>query len=102
KITAQVKGTAPRPYQVEIIFDTDKNGKLRIFPSCSCPVQWKCKHTAVVLLSALAVPKAASVNQSVVEWVESFRRAVQAPPKEKKSKPPLKSEHLCYVLTVSS
>lgn len=102
KITAQVKGTAPRPYQVEIIFDTDKNGKLRIFPSCTCPVQWKCKHTAVVLLSALAVPKVATVNHSVLEWVESFRRSIQAPPKEKKSKPSLKSEHLCYVLTNSS
>ncbi len=102
KITAQVKGTAARPYQVEIIFDTDPSGKLRILPSCSCPVGWKCKHTAVVLLSALAVPKVATVNPSVVEWVESFRRAVQFPPKEKKSKPSAKNERLCYALTVSS
>jgi uncharacterized Zn finger protein len=87
KITAQVKGTAPRPYQVEIFFDADKAGKLRIDPTCTCPMRWKCKHTAVVLLSALAVPRAPVVNQAVLEWVESFRRAVQAPPKKKSKRP---------------
>lgn len=100
KITARVKGTAPRPYQVEIFFDTDKNGKLRIDPTCSCPVHRSCKHTAVVLLSALSVPRAPTVNHAVLDWVESFRRAVQAPPK-KKSKPAVRPEHLCYVLTRS-
>ena len=56
KITARVKGTAPRPYQVEIFFDTDKDGKLRIDPTCTCPVKRGCKHTAVVLMSALLLP----------------------------------------------
>ena len=99
-ITARVKGTAPRPYQVEVFFDTDKNGKLRIDPRCSCPMQRHCKHTAVVLLSALSVPRAPMVNHEVLEWVESFRRTLQAPPK-KKTKPVAKPEHLCYVLTRS-
>ena len=97
KITARVKGTAPRPYQVEIFFDTDKNGKLRIDPTCTCPVKRGCKHTAVVLMSALAVPRAPTVNQAVLDWVESFRHAVQTPPK-KKSKPSQKPDRLCYVL----
>ena len=101
KITAQVKGTAARPYHVEIFFDTDTAGNLRIDPTCSCPMRWKCKHTAVVLLSALAVPRAPVVNHAVLDWVESFRRAVQAPPK-KKPKPALKPERLCYALTRSS
>ena len=101
KIVAQVKGTSPRPYQVEVFFDKDMAGQLRIEPTCSCPVKWKCKHTAVVLLSALAVPRAPVVNQAVVEWVESFRRAVQASPK-KKTKPNSKPERLCYALKRSS
>jgi superfamily II DNA or RNA helicase len=101
KITAQVKGSAPRPYKVEIFFDTDKGGKLRIDPTCTCPMRWKCKHTAVVLLSALAVPRAPVVNHAVLAWVESFRRAVQAPPR-KKSKSAAKPERLFYALTHSS
>ena len=101
RISAQVKGTAPRPYQVEIFFDTDKDGKLRIDPACTCPMRWKCKHTAVVLLSALAVPHAHAVNHAVQEWAETFRRAVQTPPR-KKSKPTAKPERLCYALTPSS
>ena len=101
RITARVKGTAPRPYQVEVFFDTDKNGKLRIDPRCSCPMQRQCKHTAVVLLSALAVPRAPVVNNAVLDWVESFRHALQSPPK-KKAKSVAKPDHLCYVLTRSS
>lgn len=101
KITARVKGTAPRPYDVEIFFDTDKDGKLRIDPTCTCPVHRHCKHTAVVLMSALAVPRAPTVNHAVLDWVESFRRAVKTQPKQK-AKPAAKSEHLCYVLGRSS
>ena len=100
RIVAQVKGTSPRPYHVEIFFDRDMYGKLRIEPTCGCPVKWKCKHTAVVLLSALAVPRAPAVNQAVVAWVESFRRTVQTSPR-KKPKPNPKPERLCYVLTRS-
>jgi superfamily II DNA or RNA helicase len=99
KITARVKGTAPRPYQVEIFFDTDKDGKLRIDPTCTCPMQRSCKHTAVVLMSALSVPRAPVVNHAVLDWVESFRRAVQAPPKKKS--PTARPERLCYVLNRS-
>jgi len=101
QITAQVKGTAPRPYHVEIFFDVDTAGNLRIDPTCTCPMHWKCKHTAVVLLSALAVPRAPVVNHAVLEWVATFRRAVQSPPK-KKSKPAVKAERLCYTLIRSS
>ena len=101
KITAQVKGTSPRPYFVEIFFDTDKVGNLHIDPVCSCPVRWKCKHTAAVLLSALSLPRAPTINHAVLEWVESFRRAVKTSPK-RTAKPAPKPEKLCYVLTKSA
>ena len=100
KIIAQVKGTAARPYLVEIVFETGKDGYLSIDPTCSCPVKFKCKHTAAVLLSVLSLPRAPVVNHAVLEWVESFRRATQTPP-NKKNKLALKPERLCYVLTKS-
>jgi len=102
KITAQVKGTSPRAYFVEIFFVADKAGNLQVDPTCSCPVHWRCKHTAAVLLSALSLPRAPVINHAVLEWVESFKRAVKAPPKKKAAKPSPKSEKLCYVLTKSA
>ena len=102
KITAQVKGSALRPYVVEIFFDLNKAGKLGVEPLCSCPVGFKCKHTAAVLLSALSLPRerVPTVNHAVLEWVESFKRAVKIPPK-KKAKPTPHAERLCYALIKS-
>ena len=101
KITAQVKGTSPNPYFVKILFDTDEEGELYIDTVCSCPVGWKCKHTAAVLLSALSLPRTPTVNHAVLEWVESFRRAVKAPPK-KTAKSASRPEKLCYAITTSA
>ena len=67
KIAALVKGTAPRPYRVEISFAADKAGNPAIEPKCSCPVQYHCKHTASVLLSALSLPRMPTVNQAVLD-----------------------------------
>ena len=36
KIIAQVKGSAARPYTVEIFLDTDEDGSLRIDPIAAC------------------------------------------------------------------
>ncbi len=99
-IFAQVQGSVRLPYAVEITFERDNAGDLVIKPQCSCPVGFKCKHSAAVLLSVLSLPRAPAVNHAVLEWVESFRRAVQAPPK-KKAKPALRAERLCYALTRS-
>ena len=101
EIIAEVKGTASRPYLVEISFDVDKAGELHIEPACSCPMRWKCKHTAAVLLSALSLPRAPEINHAVLEWVESFRRAVKAPSK-KTAKPASRPEKLCYAITRSA
>ncbi len=97
KITAQVKGTAKLPYTVQILFETDKSATPGMRPLCSCPVGYKCKHTAAVLLSALSLPRTPVVNPALLEWVEAFRKA-QALPAKKKPRPVQRSEHLCYVL----
>jgi superfamily II DNA or RNA helicase len=97
KITAQVKGTARQPYAVEITFENDLSGAPSIRPMCSCPVGYKCKHTAAVLLSALALPRTPVVNPALLAWVEAFKKA-QGVAAKKKAKPAQRSERLCYVL----
>jgi superfamily II DNA or RNA helicase len=100
KITAQVKGTARQPYSVEILFGEDMAGAPGMKPMCSCPVGYKCKHTAAVLLSALSLPRTPTVNPALLEWVEAFRK-VQAASGKKKSKPVSRPDRLCYVLMKS-
>jgi len=101
KIIAEVKGTASHPYQVDITFTTGLAGELDAEASCSCPVRWKCKHSAAVLLSALSLPRTPVINHAVLEWVESFRRTAKAPPKKTAKSAP-RPEKLCYVLTKSA
>ncbi|HET7833704.1 MAG TPA: SNF2-related protein [Gallionella sp.] len=100
KITALVKGTASRPYRLEISFHADKAGRPAVESVCSCPAQHRCKHSAAVLLSALSLPRAPTVNLAVLEWIESFRQAMQQPAK-KKSAPAQRGVHLCYALVKS-
>ena len=100
KITAQVKGTARQPYAVEILFENDMADMPGIRPMCSCPVGYKCKHTAAVLLSALALPRTPVVNPALLAWVEAFKKA-QGVAAKKKVKPAPRPERLCYVLMKS-
>jgi uncharacterized Zn finger protein len=53
-IAALVQGSTRQPYAVEITFERDNAGDLAIKPLCSCPVRFKCKHSAAVLLSVLS------------------------------------------------
>ena len=101
KLTAQVKGTALRPYSVEIVFETDASGNLHLDTRCSCPAKGSCKHSAAVLLSALSLPRAPVINHAVLEWVETFKRAVKTVP-QKTAKAAAKPEKLCFVLTKSA
>ncbi|NCN23743.1 MAG: helicase, partial [Gallionella sp.] len=100
RITAQVKGSARNPYEVEISFTGDPSNTVSVRPLCSCPVGFKCKHTAAVLLAALSLPREPVVNPALLAWVASFRKA-QAAPARKKAKPALRQERLCYVLMKS-
>jgi superfamily II DNA or RNA helicase len=101
-IVARVKGTAREPYRVEIFFDSNPAGKPEIKPLCSCPVGFKCKHTAAVLLSVLSLPRTnvPVVNHAVLEWIESFKSAATRKPKNK-AKPVQRTERLCYVMMKS-
>jgi superfamily II DNA or RNA helicase len=49
-ISAEVKGSARRPYRLAIDVHRNKSGKLSIAGECSCPVGFNCKHVAAALL----------------------------------------------------
>ncbi len=98
-LSAKVKGSARQPYQVDISISFDSGGKANLESSCSCPVGWKCKHGAAVLLSRLGeglAPTPPQVNPAVLEWVEAFRQELLA--RSKPVKTPTRTEALFYVL----
>jgi superfamily II DNA or RNA helicase len=53
-ITAEVRGSAARPYEVTILFSDDAGGPVEAHIDCSCPVGFDCKHGAAVLFAAQA------------------------------------------------
>jgi superfamily II DNA or RNA helicase len=68
-ISAEVKGSARRPYRLAIDLHRAKNGKVSIAGECTCPVGFNCKHVAAALLehrqsAAAARPK---LEAAVVE-----------------------------------
>lgn len=100
-ITALVKGTARQPYEVEIFFDENNAGNITVEPLCSCPVGFKCKHTAAVLLSALSLPRqqVAKVNHAVLTWLDTFQKSVTKPIKKKHTS--VRPDCLVYTLLKS-
>ncbi|WP_162066320.1 DEAD/DEAH box helicase [Burkholderia sp. THE68] len=73
---AQVPGTQPAPYMVEITFQSG-----RPHGYCSCPVGYDCKHVAATLLAWLERKEAAErsgVSMAVERWLSGFRAKVEA------------------------
>ncbi|MGQ5521764.1 DEAD/DEAH box helicase [Chitinimonas sp. PSY-7] len=77
QLMAEVQGTAPHPYEVDIGFRRTPYKRWQISAECSCPVGYECKHAAAVLLAALAEQGDAeanrTVNPAVLEWVANFQ-----------------------------
>jgi superfamily II DNA or RNA helicase len=75
-LSAHVLGSSSTPYFVEIEFSLDKTGMLEIFPRCTCPVGWHCKHTAATILAYLAQQKKpTNLNPTVLAWLSDFRES---------------------------
>ncbi|KXU89406.1 helicase [Caballeronia megalochromosomata] len=73
---AQVPGTQPEPYTVEITFQSG-----RPHGYCSCPVGYDCKHVAATLLALLERREAAErsgLSLDVERWLSGFRAKVEA------------------------
>lgn len=99
-ILAQVQGQTRMAYDVKIVLATGQDGVIVAQPHCSCPVAYKCKHTAAVLLSVLALPRAPGVNNAVTEWIEDLRGSLSVPLK-KKSSTTQRTMALAYALVQS-
>ncbi|WP_277187023.1 DEAD/DEAH box helicase, partial [Caballeronia sp. BR00000012568055] len=72
---ADVNGTQPEPYRVEISL-----GRTPVYGSCSCPVGYQCKHVAAVLLAYLDYEARAAhsgVRLEIEQWLRRFRANVQ-------------------------
>ena len=97
EVHAEVPGSARRPYRVEALIASTKDGA-HLIASCSCPVGRRCKHIAAVLLKTIEErnPKA-RVSNSVLSWVEDLRRASIAVAK-KKARPASARQQLYYIL----
>jgi superfamily II DNA or RNA helicase len=71
EITAKVQGTHRTPYHVRIIFDKTGTKPTRL--NCSCPVGFYCKHTAAVLLKAMASEQNPDeISPSVLTWLDKL------------------------------
>lgn len=82
-IIAQVQGRTRMAYDVKIMLALGKDGAIVAQPHCSCPVAYKCKHTAAVLMAVLSLPRAPGVNNAVTEWLEDLRGSLSMPLKRK-------------------
>ncbi len=99
RVTAEVPGTASKPYRVTITFYAGRQGPATgVHARCTCPVAWNCKHGAAVLLAALRTKiSPTTVNPAVLAWVEAFQ-AAQNPAPARAKRPPSRTQVVLYVL----
>ena len=96
-LTAHVTGTALKPYTVRIAISHKLPGAASVAPFCSCPVGFRCKHTAAALLAWLRQEKTpTTINPDVLSWLDTFRHASAA---AKPVKATAKRDTLLYCLT---
>jgi superfamily II DNA or RNA helicase len=74
-LTAKVQGTQRRPYLVTVDFEFEEENDPFVEGTCSCPVEYNCKHVAAVLLAGLNLtpPQPPGVRSEVVQWLDGFQ-----------------------------
>ncbi len=99
RLTAEVPGTAVKPYRITITFYAGRRGPATgVHARCTCPVGWNCKHTAAALLAALRTRSSPStVNPSVLAWLDAFRTE-ERPAATRTKRPPARTQVLLYRL----
>ncbi|RZF26051.1 helicase [Paraburkholderia sp. UYCP14C] len=74
-LSGKVQGSQRRPYETEIHF-VGTGGSVQIEGDCTCPVGYRCKHMAALLIAGLAhlpAAPATGVHPALVSWLEGFR-----------------------------
>jgi superfamily II DNA or RNA helicase len=80
-ISAEVIGTAPKPYAQRIRLLPDRSGNAIVVGACTCPMSQNCKHVAAVLVSVRRMDAAATLENEGLRpalangsWAEEERR----------------------------
>ena len=82
-VSASIHGTAPKPYQTEVLFSM-LGGQWTIDPDCSCPVTYLCKHAAGLLfflsseLAKEAGNAAPQLTAELRDWLIKIETAARA------------------------
>ncbi len=106
-LSGQVAGTSAEPYDVEILLDPGKHGRLKVASSCSCPVGMHCKHAAALLFAQLARntqigsnPGAMQEQQALSVWLGQVNQLLRDKARREDSDS-RRQESLFYVLQPS-
>jgi SNF2 family DNA or RNA helicase len=116
-LIASVQGSRSDPYKVEIFWDKD-DGELSFSEgSCSCPMEFNCKHVAAAILEALksspashfsktpgplAIPSKPSLPAPLENWLAQLHQAAAPPAPVPEASPLGEAERLVYVLNVET
>lgn len=85
RLRARVQGTDSVPYDISLEITQRSPGSrpaLVIESVCSCPVGYRCKHAAAVLMAVAAGLRPSPIAPEVLKWAESLR-ALKARPAAK-------------------
>jgi superfamily II DNA or RNA helicase len=92
RIHAKVRGSAPKPYRVDIRLDFSRDRLADLDGECSCPMAVNCKHVAATMLAVLnedkpsaqqVLPRTREAAQhpvlsfDVSGWIENVGKAVR-------------------------
>lgn len=78
-IRATVRGSAAKPYELEVSFRAGRFGRAGIQSRCSCPMGGHCKHVVAALLQAQCARGEFSAlgDTPLQEWMAGLRQTVQ-------------------------
>ena len=79
RVRAKVRGSAPKPYRVDIRLDFSRDRLVDVDGECSCPMVDNCKHVAATLLEVLS-GKEPSAEPALPRVKEAAPSKAQAPP----------------------
>jgi superfamily II DNA or RNA helicase len=101
-LRASVLGTRPKPYKVTVSFSRARDG-MRSLAHCSCPVGFRCKHAAAVLLTALAGAKTRSLDgPDAVTLLPEHRLWLTEVSNAASKEDAARQEHVRYLFTLSA
>jgi superfamily II DNA or RNA helicase len=105
KMTCAIQGTAFEPYDILMIFIGYEN-KWELETDCSCPVTWRCKHSAALLIILARIyangtgSNTGYISPDVTRWLEQMKKMASHSQQVKqiKSAPKPENRFLAYCI----